>query len=121
MTNLATFGSRIRQKRIELNMTQTELAKRTGYTSRSSINKIELGLVDLPQSKIIAISKALKCLPTHLMGWTEETEHSGEKFSNGTNDDETDMLLKYRTLSEQQKKLINAYMDGMMTRMQDNE
>jgi repressor LexA len=70
--NLIDFGNRVKQKRLDLQMTQEELAKAAGYTSRSSINKIELGLVDLPQSKIIAIAKALHTAPTYLMGWSQD-------------------------------------------------
>ncbi len=68
MIDLKEMGLRIRQKRIELNITQEELAKRVGYTSRSSINKIELGLVNLPQSKIISISDALNVSTSYIMG-----------------------------------------------------
>ena len=38
----------IRKFRIEHKMSQDTLAKLTGYTSRSSIAKIEKGEVDLP-------------------------------------------------------------------------
>ena len=69
MLNLLEFGKRIKEKRLALKMTQEELAKKTGYTSRSSINKIELGLVDLPQSKILSIANALETTPAYLMGW----------------------------------------------------
>lgn len=69
MDELKEFGKKIRFRRIELGMTQDELAKITGYTSRSSINKIEMGLVNLPQSKIESIAKALMVTPTYLLGW----------------------------------------------------
>ena len=49
-----TIGQRIKVRREELNMSQEELAKRIGYKSRSSINKIELDLYSLQQSKIKA-------------------------------------------------------------------
>ena len=51
-----TIGERIKFKREELNISQDELARRLGYKSRSSINKIELGLQNLNQSKIKAIA-----------------------------------------------------------------
>lgn len=75
MSNLTEFGKRIKHRRLELDMTQDELARRVGYTSRSSINKIELGLVDLPQSKISAIASALGVSPAYLVGW--ENTNSG--------------------------------------------
>lgn len=40
-------------------MSQEELARRTGYTSRSSIAKIEKGEVDLSLSKIVLFAKVL--------------------------------------------------------------
>lgn len=58
----------IKQLREEKNLSQDDLAKLTGYTSRSSIAKIEKGEVDLPQSKIIAFASALGTTPGKLMG-----------------------------------------------------
>jgi len=72
--NLESLGKRIKDERIRLNMTQEELARKVGYTSRSSVNKIELGLVDLPQSKILAIASALQTTPAYLMGWEESID-----------------------------------------------
>ena len=60
---------RIRARREELGLSQEELAKRMGYKSRSSINKIEKGENDIPQSKIIAFAQALGTTPEALMGW----------------------------------------------------
>ena len=37
-----TVGERIAARRKDLNMTQEELARKLGYKSRSSVNKIEL-------------------------------------------------------------------------------
>lgn len=61
----------IKRLRESKGMSQDELAVLTGYTSRSSIAKIEKGLVDLQQSKIIAFAKALGVTPSELMGLTE--------------------------------------------------
>jgi len=60
---------RIKEKRQELGMSQEELAEKVGYKSKSSINKIELGINDIPQSKIMEFAKALKTTPAYLMGW----------------------------------------------------
>lgn len=65
---------RIRQRREELEMTQDELANLMGYKSRSSINKIELGKSDIPQSKIKAFATALKTTPEFLMGLNENEQ-----------------------------------------------
>ncbi len=71
------IGQRIRQKREALNITQDELAKKIGYKSRSSINKIEADGRSLPQSKIMAFARALETTPAWLMGWeSDETVDS---------------------------------------------
>ena len=46
------LGENIRAARERLNMTQDELAKKLGYKSRSSTNKIESGENDIFQSNI---------------------------------------------------------------------
>lgn len=70
-----TVGERIKSKRVELGLSQDELAKRCGYKSRSSINKIELSR-DLPLRKVVQMAKALGCSATYLMGWEEESKYS---------------------------------------------
>ena len=67
---------RIRQRREELGMTQDELAQKLGYKSRSSINKIEKGENDIPQSKIVAFANALDIAPESLMGWAKKPSPS---------------------------------------------
>lgn len=62
----------IRHYRMAAKMSQAELARRTGYTDRSSITKIEKGLVDLSQSKIKQFAEVLGVTPGHLMGWDEK-------------------------------------------------
>lgn len=63
-----TIGERIKECREKLKMSQEELALQMGYTSRSTINKIEKGLSDVAQSKVIEFAKILKTTPEYLMG-----------------------------------------------------
>ena len=65
-----SLGENIRAARERLNMTQDELAKKLGYKSRSSINKIESGENDIPQSKVIDFAKALDVTVMDLLGPT---------------------------------------------------
>lgn len=66
---LISLGSRIKSLRLFNNLTQTELAEKTGYKEKSSIARIEHGDVDLPLSKIEEFAKVLGCKPSYLMGW----------------------------------------------------
>lgn len=65
------IGERIKYRREQLEMSQDELARRLGYKSRSSINKIENDASGLPQTKIAAIANALQTTPGYIMGWEE--------------------------------------------------
>lgn len=63
-----TVYQRIKSLRESLGMTQQELAEKVGFKTASAVNKIELGLRDINQSKIIAFSTALGVTPGELMG-----------------------------------------------------
>lgn len=80
------IGDNIRKRREELNMSQEELAKKLGYRSRSSVNKIELNLQDIPQKKIIQFAEALNTTVSFLMDWDDETYEEVHKnyFSFGS-------------------------------------
>lgn len=71
MSNIdkTSIGERIKKRREELGLSQDELARMIGYTSRSTINKIESGKIDIAQSKIEKFSIALNIPPVILMGW----------------------------------------------------
>ena len=80
---MSHMGNRIKQLREKHKMTQDELAHKLGYSSRSSINKIEIGRSDLPQSKISLAAKILHTDPAYLLGWEENlkpVEHEFEKI-----------------------------------------
>lgn len=103
MDFLKRLGYRIRILRENLNMTQDELAIKSGYTSRSSINKIENGLVDIPQSKIYSIANALNISPSYLMGFEEEKETPDEpQLTEG----ERFMLEIFRQIPEEQQQVF---------------
>ena len=72
--NYNTTGTRIRQLREALGLSQDDLATLLNYKSRSSINKIELGERNLTQSKIKAIADALHTTPAYIMGWEDPLE-----------------------------------------------
>lgn len=71
---METIYERIRRLRQENNMSQDELAKKTGYTSRSAINKIEAGKIDISRAKIKVFADALGVTLAYLMGWEDESE-----------------------------------------------
>jgi transcriptional regulator with XRE-family HTH domain len=97
-----TIGQRIRDLRIEQNMSQDELATLVGYKTRSAINKIELNERDVKHSQILLFAKALKTTPNYLMGWTDDKSsqfHSIQQHLCDLNPNEYKMLEVFRKLS----------------------
>ena len=99
----------IKKNRLQLRMSQKELAKRTGYTDRSMITKIEKGRVDLPLSKIILFADVLQTTPIELMGLSDDDlmeentiYHSMDSF----NPDEIRMLEVYHKSSPETQQII---------------
>ena len=66
---IVNVGKNIAEARKQAGLTQEELAAKVGYKTKSAINKIELGVRDLPQKKIAQFAQALGTTPGHLMGW----------------------------------------------------
>jgi len=69
------IGKIIKQRREELGMTQEELARKLNYKSKSTINKIESGINDVPRTKIIYFANALELSPSDLMGWSSDEKY----------------------------------------------
>ena len=65
----AEIGARIKARRLELNMTQEELAVKVGFKGKTSIAKIESGAHGVPIGKAKAIANALDTTPDYIMGW----------------------------------------------------
>lgn len=70
-----TIGDRVRKLRISKGWTQSELAKKMGYKSKSSIAHIENGR-DIPRSMVVTLADILDTSPSYLMGWEEELDIS---------------------------------------------
>lgn len=65
------IGQRIKQVREALGMTQAELARRMGYSARSTINRIENGSQAFPMKKLDKFAQVLDVTPAYLIGFTE--------------------------------------------------
>lgn len=65
------IGQRIKQAREALGMTQAELARRMGYSARSTINRIENGSQAFPMKKLDKFAQVLDVTPASLAGFTE--------------------------------------------------
>lgn len=105
-------GRRIKERREALGMSQEELAKKVGYTSRTTINKIENGANNLRQTKIAEFAKALNCEPADLMGWTVEDMFAGLSTFVMATADEQRILDSYRKADDQTKEMVRRILKG---------
>ena len=76
---MTKIGIKIAELRKQVGLTQQELADKVGYKSKSAINKIELGLRDISQSKIILFADALNVEPSVLLGYNKKNLPQDEK------------------------------------------
>lgn len=84
-----TIYEKIKYLREQQNMSQQELAEKVGFKTASAVNKIELGLRDINQSKIKAFAAALNVSPSYLL-----------------TDDEN--ILEKNNLTSKQQELYNS-------------
>lgn len=74
-----TVGDRIRQARLEQDVTQQELADYIGV-SKQAVYKYENNIVtNIPTDKVDAIAKRLRVSPAYLMGWEEQPAPAASK------------------------------------------
>lgn len=102
---MSIVGNNICQIRKRLGMTQEELAKKMGYKSKSTINKIELGINDIPQNKILKFANVLGTTPAYLMGW-DENEATQLNKDIQLSEGEQKWLELYHKLSSETRELL---------------
>lgn len=95
-----TVYDRIRILREKNGMSQQELANRVGFKTASAINKIELGLRDISQTKLSEFAKALGTTPGYLMGWENTVPPAPDTDS--LTDHEKAVITAYRAKPEMQ-------------------
>lgn len=113
------IGEKIKEKREKMNLSQEQLAEKLGYKSKTSIHKVEQGMTDLPQSKIIEFAKALNTSPAYLMGWIDEKNEdkklcdielpNGNRFEFKENNGKIKMLMKESNKSEWKEFQFDEY------------
>ena len=100
---MSTVGDNILRLRKQLGLTQEDLATRMGYKSKSTINKIEIGINDIPQSKIVQFAEVLGTTPAVLMGWAEKEKSPDEPQ---LNEGEKMLLELFRQVPAEQQELV---------------
>lgn len=118
---MSTIGDRIKARRLELDMSQDELARLVGYKSRSSINKIESDGRLLPQRKIMEIANALNTTPAYIMGWEESNETEAPSVPLTPRDERQIAADLEKMLADLDSKNAMAAMGGTVEDDEDRE
>ena len=91
-----TLGEKVKLKREELNLSQEELAEKMNYKSKTSIHKIEVGITDLPLSKVKELAAVEK--PNNYQS-EEKTEEKENNILSQLTDEELAKLEKFNNMS----------------------
>lgn len=118
---MTTIGDRIKARRLELDMSQDELARLVGYKSRSSINKIESDGRLLPQRKIMEIATALNTTPAYIMGWEESNQAEATSVTLTPRDERQIAADLEKMLADLDSKNAMAAMGGTVEDDEDRE
>ena len=109
------IGKKIRTARERLHMTQDELAKLTGYTTRSAINKIELGYRDIPRKKLDLFASALDIPVDYLLGY-ENSPVLQMMIKQNQDTPQNRLCEKVRTLEDEECEQVSDYVDYVVSK-----
>lgn len=108
-----TVADRIKIRRIELGLSQDELAKRMGYSTKSAVSRTENAGDNIGQKRINAFAKALNCSPSELMGWTSvnNSDFFIEAFSDDYRKNAIKLYNKYIAADKKTRKMIDMLLE----------
>jgi repressor LexA len=99
------LANRVRQRREELGLSQEDLAVRMGYSSRTSINKIENGR-PCSQKIIARLADALGVGIPYLMGWDEEEKEKPTAAGDGLSPNMKALMDFVKSVPEEKAGMI---------------
>lgn len=116
-----TLGERIKMLRQKAEMTQEELAKAIGYSTKTSISKIENDVLDINQSTIVALARVLHTTPSVIMGWEDESDinvtmpaTANAPLSYPLTPRENILLTNYRKLNSDEQQKADDYVENLV-------
>lgn len=99
------LADRVKQRREELGLSQEQLALRMGYSSRTSINKIENGR-PCSQKIIARLADALYVSVPYLMGWEDEEQEKPTAQDDGLSEEMEELIDCIKKLPEDKIQML---------------
>ena len=99
------IGKKVKTRREELGLTQEELAKKLGYKSKSTINKIEKDINDVNQTNLVRLATALDVDVTYFIDADVPNENTAvfiETYSRLSDTDKSQIMRYMRFLLKEE-------------------
>lgn len=117
---VGSMALRIKTRRKELGLTQSELATRMGYTAqyaKSSVSKVECGEDNLTTTMIKKYAEALETTPQWLMGLNESYDSEMEQKIESAYqqaEEDAELVMLYHKLNESNRKIAVAQIKALL-------
>ena len=109
-----TVGNRIRQRRLELGLTQTELAEKMGYSGKTSVCMAEKSGDNITTTKVRKFADALGVSFRYLMGYEDEhgspTPYGQLVDAYVERDKRVELYSLYDSLTPEKQAMFLAYL-----------
>lgn len=128
-----TVADRIKLERQAQGLTQDELAKKMGYSSKSAVSRTENAGDSIGQKRIREFANALGVSEMYLMGWSDNAEQLSTPMIQGQRagrllasiskkllDNDVDYIIKLMELSPDQKEIVFNQIDFLHMKKLDN-
>lgn len=106
-----SLGDKIRFLRMQLNMSQFELAELVNVMP-SAISKYESGRVNVSADMLVKISNVLHTTPDFLLGFSDDSSNNLLQYSS----EDIDLLNLISKLSKNQKSEVKGYINGLLSK-----
>lgn len=104
---------RIMERRVELNISQLELAKRLGYSSRSSVSRVERGTLPLSKQAVSKWAVALQTTPEYLLHQADSVD--GAVVEKTEYDSDVENLVKlYSKMNKKERALLLDFANALL-------
>ena len=120
------IGERIKERRLELGMTQEELADKVGFKTRASVSRLEGGDRNIPISKLKKLAEVLDTTIGYLMGMEDNSGTMREAIEFIDKDSVlhkiTDLLFTYKKeFKKSDLEYLRTNIDYFINEYQDTD
>lgn len=106
-------GQNVKKRRLELGLSQAELAEQLGYSAAAGVHKVEKGIVRVPKNKLPLFAAALHCRVADLTGASATAgPESGLLFdvsqAPGISSEGRDIAATFQQLNPEHQQIVLA-------------